>query len=88
MKEFKIGGKVIISKNESYRIVDIVERNGEMYYFACTERKPIIPKIFKKVNEGDDVYIEFIENSEIIREIAEKIIEESYEENSTETSKK
>ena len=56
MKEFKIGGKVIINENESYRIVDIVTINEDIYYFACTEQKPIQPIIFEKIEKDGKVY--------------------------------
>lgn len=88
MKEFKIGGKVTISEEESYRIIDIVERNGKTYYFSCTEKKPIVPKIFERIEEDGEVYIKIVDDSEIMRDIAAKIIEESYDENTTEISKK
>ncbi len=79
MKEFKIGGKVKISDDEIYRIVDIIERNGKTYYFSCTEKKPILPKIFERIEENGETFIKIIEDAEIIREISEKIIEDSHE---------
>lgn len=77
MKEFKIGGKVTISENESYRIVDIIEKDGKTYYFSCTEKKPILPKIFERIEEDGKVYIEIVENPKIIKEISEKILKEN-----------
>ena len=88
MKEFKVGGKVTISEDESYRIVDIVEQNGKIYYFSCTEKKPIMPKIFERIEENGEVFIVMVEDPIIIKEISEKIIEDSYSENPTDTSKK
>ena len=88
MKEFKIGGKVTISEDESYRIIDIIERNGKTYYFSCTENKPIIPKIFERIDENGEVFIVMVEDPIIIKEISEKIIEDSNDENPTDTSKK
>lgn len=74
MKEFKIGGKITISENESYRIVDIVELYGKKYYFSCTEKKPIIPKVFERIDEDGETFINIVENPEIIKEISEKIL--------------
>lgn len=74
MKEFKIGGKITISENESYRIVDIVELDGKKYYFSCTEKKPIVPKVFERIDEDGETFINKVENPEIIKEISEKIL--------------
>ena len=74
MKEFKIGGKITIDENESYRIVDIVTIKDKIYYFACTEQKPIVPKVFERIENGEKVYIHIVENPEIIKEISEKIL--------------
>lgn len=77
MKEFKVGGKVTISKNESYRIIDIIEKDGKTYYFSCTDKKPIEPKIFERIEEDGKTYIEIVENPQIIKEISEKIIKDN-----------
>lgn len=81
MKDFKIGGKVTISENETYRIVDIVEKDGKTYYFACTEQKPIIPIVFERVEEDGKTFIAVEEDKEIIKEIAEIVLKNSNEEN-------
>lgn len=88
MKEFKIGGKVTIDENETYRIVDIIEKNNKKYYFACTEKKPVKPVVFQRIEENGDVFLKIEEDKQIIKEIAEKIIQESNNEKPTETSKK
>ncbi len=77
MKEFKIGGKVTIDENESYRIVDIVKMSENTYYFACTENKPITPKVFERIEKDGKVYINIVENSEIIRNILEKVLKDN-----------
>lgn len=79
MKEFKIGGKVVINQNESYRIIDIVTINNNIYYFACTEQKPIVPKVFERIENDGKTYISIVENPEIIREVSEKILKSSNE---------
>lgn len=78
MKEFKIGGKITISDTESYRIVDIIEKDGKKYYFSCTEKKPILPQIFERVDKDGEVYIKIVENMQIIKEISEKILKENH----------
>ncbi len=77
MNKFKIGGKVTLSENEKYIIVDIVEYNKEIYYFACTVSKPIKSKIFQKIDENNKTYIEFVEDKKIIKEIAKIIIDKA-----------
>lgn len=77
MKEFKIGGKVTINENESYRIIDIIKKDGKTYYFSCTNQKPIEPKIFQRIEDNGKTYIEIVENPEIIKEIAEKILKDN-----------
>lgn len=77
MKDFKIGGKVIINEEESYIIVDIVTIKDKIYYFACTEQKPIKPKVFERIENGGKTYINIVENPEIIKEISEKILKSS-----------
>lgn len=74
MEEFKIGGKVIINEDESYRIVDIIKLDEKPYYFACTEEKPITPKIFERIQKNGKTYISIVENPQIIRMISEKIL--------------
>lgn len=74
MKEFKIGGIVTLSENEKYIIVDIITIDGEVYYLASTNKKPIIPKVFQKIEEDGKVFIDFIEDKEIIKKISNKII--------------
>lgn len=77
MKEFKIGGKVIINENESYRIIDIVTIDNNIYYFACTEQKTVKPIIFERIENDEKTYINIVENPEIIKVVSEKILESS-----------
>lgn len=77
MNKFKIGGKVTLSENEKYIIVDIVEYNKEIYYFASTVSKPIKSKIFQRIDENNKTYIEFVEDKKIIKEIAKIIIDKA-----------
>lgn len=74
MKEFKVGGKVKLAENEEYRIVDVIEYNGEKYYFASSCKKPINPVVFKRINDGEKTFIEFINDTEILKYISNKII--------------
>lgn len=73
MYEFKVGGKVTLSEKEIYIIVDIVEYNGEKYYFASSTKKPIIPKLFQKLDEDGKTYIKFVEDPKIIKYVANKV---------------
>ena len=77
MNKFKIGGKVTLSENEKYIIVDIVEYNKKIYYFASTVSKPIKSKIFQRIDENNKTYIEFVEDKKIIKEIAKIIIDKA-----------
>lgn len=74
MKEFKIGGKVTISKNESYIIVDIIEYNNETYYFTSSINKPIVPKIFQRIEEDGKIFIDIIDDEEIINYVHDRIV--------------
>lgn len=74
MYEFKIGGKVTISENEKYIIVDIVEYNNEKYYFASSAKKPITPIIFQKVEEEGKTYIKVIEDINIIKYVTSQVV--------------
>lgn len=74
MKEFKIGGEVTLGENEKYIIVDIIEYEGEKYYFASTSKKPVIPKVFRRIDEDGKTYIDFVEDPKIIKYIADKVV--------------
>lgn len=52
MKEFKIGGKITLEDNKSYRILKMLRYKDTNYMFCCTCEKPIVPKIFEFVEEG------------------------------------
>lgn len=74
MREFKIGGTVTLSEDEKYIIVDIINLDGEVYYLASTNKKPIRPKVFQRIEEDEKVFIDFIEDKELIKKISNKII--------------
>lgn len=76
MKEFKIGGKVTLGENEKYIIVDIIEYEGEKYYFASSDRKPIVPKVFQRIDEDGKTFIKFVEDIKIIKYITNKVVNE------------
>ena len=77
MNEFKIGGKLTLSENEKYIIVDIVEYNKEIYYFASTISKPVKSKIFKRIDENNKTYIEFVKDKKIIQNVAKIVIDKA-----------
>ena len=74
MDEFKIGGTVTIDENEKYIIVDIIKLDNETYYFSSSKKKPITPKIFKRIDDGKNTFIEFIENPKIVKMVLQKVI--------------
>lgn len=76
MKEFKIGGKVTLGEDESYIIVDIIEYEDNTYYLVSSTKKPIIPKVFQRIEEDGKVYIEFVDDPKIIKYIANKVVNE------------
>ncbi len=76
MGEFKIGGKVTLGENEVYIIVDIIEYENDIYYFASTTKKPIIPKVFQRIDENGKTFINFVEDPKIIKYIADKVVNE------------
>lgn len=76
MGEFKIGGKVTLGKDEIYIIVDIIEYENNIYYFASPAKKPIIPKVFQRIDEDGKTFIKFIEDPKIIKYIASKVTNE------------
>lgn len=73
MEKFKIGGKVTLGENESYVIVDIIEYEGEKYYFTSSCQKPIIPKVFQRIEENGKTFIKFVEDLKVIKYITNKI---------------
>lgn len=74
MENFKIGGKITLEDNESYRILDILKYKGLDYLFCCTEIKPIEPKVlFCKEMDGE-IFVSVEENPIILKEISKIII--------------
>ena len=57
MKEFKVGGKITLEDDTSYRILDIIKYNDEKYLFCCSETKPIKPKVLGYEEKDGDVRI-------------------------------
>lgn len=76
MKEFKIGGKLTLGDNEEYFIVDIINYENNIYYFASPTKKPIIPKVFQRIEDDGKVYVKFVEDPEIKKYIANKVVNE------------
>ena len=73
MKEYKIGGKITLTDNTSYRIVDIIKENEIEYLFCCTTEKPISPKIFEKKVENGKVFVRIEDDPEILMKISDKL---------------
>ena len=73
MEEYKIGGKITLTDNTSYRIIDIIKENEIEYLFCCTTQKPIVPKIFEKKIENGKVFVKLEEDPEILIKISNKL---------------
>jgi len=76
VKEFKIGGKITLKDNTVYRIVDIIKEKDVEYYFCCTVEKNIKPKVLVKKEIDGRIFIEEIDDPEILYKIAAKILHE------------
>lgn len=74
MEKFKIGGKITLEDNISYRILDIIKYNDENYLFCCTERKPIKPQVLVCKEIDNEVYVTIEENPKILLEISKLVI--------------
>lgn len=77
MQEYKIGGKITLEDNISYRIVDILKEENKEYLFCCTNQKPISPIIFEKVIYNNDVFLKQEKNPIIIQKLAVKSLKNS-----------
>ena len=69
--EIKIIDKQFIEISDYDQIVNL---DGEVYYLASTNKKPIRPKVFQRIEESGKVFIDFIEDKELIKKISNKII--------------
>lgn len=74
MERFKIGGKITLEDNISYRILDIIKYNNENYLFCCTETKPIHPQVLVCKEIDNEVYVSVEENPKILLEISKLVI--------------
>lgn len=74
MKEFKIGGKIILEDSTVYRIIDIVLEDNMEYYFCCTTKKGVQPKVLIKKEINGKVFVKEVENQKILKKIASKIL--------------
>ena len=74
MEKFKIGGKITLEDNISYRILDIIKYNDENYLFCCTETKPIKPQMLVCKEIDNEVYVCIEENPKILLEISKLVI--------------
>lgn len=74
MKEFKIGGKIILEDNKEYRIVDIINEDGIDFYFCCTVEKNIEPKVLVKKEFDGKVFMKEVTNPKIIKNVMLKML--------------
>ena len=74
MKEFKVGGKITLEDDTSYRILDIIKYNDEKYLFCCSETKPIKPKVLGYEEKDGEMYVFVEKNPKILLEISKLVI--------------
>lgn len=74
MKEFKVGGKITLEDDTSYRILDIIKYNDEKYLFCCSETKPIKPKVLGYEEKDGEIYVFVEKNPKILLEISKLVI--------------
>ena len=74
MKEFKVGGKIILEDMEAYLILDKIMYNQREYLFCCTESKPIVPKILKYYRENDNVFVKVEENPKMLFKLSNILV--------------
>lgn len=75
MENFKIGGKIILEDNVSYRILDILCFNGIKYLFCCTEIKPITSKVFFCKEKNGEIFVSEEKDVTVLEGISRKIVE-------------
>lgn len=73
--ELKIGGKITLSENRKYYILDIIELDEEKYLFCTTAIGKIEPTILKVGEKDNKIKVKIEENPIIIRDITTKILE-------------
>ena len=73
--EFKIGGKITLSEDRKYYILDINELNGEKYLFCTTAVGKIKPAVLKTGEIDGKTKVKIEEDPIIIRDITTKILE-------------
>ncbi len=75
MKEYKVGGKITLEDKKCYRIIEIFRFNEKDYLFCCTTEKPIIPKLFEKIEENGKIFVKPEEDLHIMKEVTLKILD-------------
>lgn len=73
--EFKIGGKITLSENEVFYILDIIEYNNDKYLFCTTAKGKIKPAILQVGEIEGKTMVRIEEKPEIVRDITTKILE-------------
>lgn len=73
--EFKIGGKITLSENRKFYILDIIELDEEKYLFCTTAVGKIEPTVLKVGEIDGKTKVKIEKNPIIIRDITTKILE-------------
>jgi hypothetical protein len=77
MEELKVGGKITLSQNKKYLIVDIIEENGKKYLFCSTTQGKIEPIVFEYANINGKGNVRLEKDAKILQKIALKISNEN-----------
>lgn len=75
--ELKIGGKITISDNEKYYILEIFELNESKYLFCTTAVGKIKPVVLKVGNIDGETRVKIEKDPKIIGDISSKILEKN-----------
>lgn len=73
--EFKVGGKITLSENEKYYIIEITEYKGNQYLFCTTAQGKVQPALLQVEEIDGEMMVRLEENPLIIYEISKKILE-------------
>lgn len=73
--ELKIGGKITLSENRVFYILEIIEYNNGKYLFCTTATGKIKPAVLQVGEIDGETKVRIEKNPEIIRDITTKILE-------------
>lgn len=68
--KYKVGGKITLSKDEEYRILDIKSFENNEYIFCVTSSKPIVPILFEYKNINGKDCVKQVKDTRLIEKIS------------------